>query len=85
MVLDNLFKKNERAERIRAYKRIFESEDGKIVLQDLMRSCHVFSSTMDPNPTEHAYKEGERSVVLRIMRTLNIDPSKLEEAMKGQS
>lgn len=85
MVLDNLFKKNERAERIRAYKRVFESEDGKVVLQDLMKSCHIFTSTMDANPTEHAYKEGERSVVLRIMRTLNIDPSKLEEAMKGQN
>lgn len=83
MIVDNLFKRNERAERIRSYKRVFESDDGKVVLHDLMRSCHIFNSTMDANPTEHAYREGERSVVLRILKTINIDPSKLEEAMKG--
>jgi len=84
MAID-LFKRNERAERIRAYKRVFESEDGKRVLQDLMKSCHVFSSTMDANPHELAYREGERSTVLRIMRTLNIDPAELEKATAGQS
>ena len=84
MTID-LFKRNERAERIRAYKRVFDSEDGKKVLQDLMKSCHVFTSTMDANPNETAYKEGERSVVLRIMRTLKIDPSEIEKFTGGQS
>lgn len=84
----DLFKRNERAEMIRAYKRVFESEDGKKVLADLAKAGHVYRSTMDPNPNEVAYKEGERSMVLRIMRTVKTDPSELEKYLNeldGQS
>lgn len=73
---------------IRAYKRVFESEDGKKVLADLAKAGHVYRSTMDPNPNEVAYKEGERSMVLRIMRTVKTDPSELEKYLNeldGQS
>lgn len=80
MAID-LFKRNERAERIRAYKRVFESEDGKKVLQDLMKSCHVFTSTMDESANEVIYREGSRSVVLRIMRTISINPSEFERML----
>lgn len=81
-------KRQERAEIIRAYKRVFESEDGKRVLADLMKNAHMYRSTMDPNPHELAYKEGERSMVLKILRTIKADPSELEtylNKLEGQS
>jgi hypothetical protein len=80
----DLFKRQERAERIRAYKRFFESDDGRLILNDLKRSCHFYTTTMDGNPQELAYKEGERSVVLRILRTISTDPAELEKILNEQ-
>lgn len=77
----DIFKRQERAERIRAYKRVFESDDGKLVLSDLIKVCHVFNTVMDANPVEMAYKEGERSVVLRILRTLKTNPAEMEKIL----
>lgn len=84
----NIFKRQERAEIIRAYKRVFESEDGKKVISDLMKNAHMFRSTMDANSNEMAYREGERSMVLKILRTIKADPSELEKYLneiEGQS
>ena len=74
-----------RTKTVRAYRDVFNSEEGKLVLSDLCKSCHVFHSTFDTNPNETYYREGERSVVLRILRTLEVDPFELEKQLKGQS
>ncbi len=74
-----------KAEKIRKYRELFSTDFGKEVLHDLCKSCHVYHSTFDNNPQEMAYREGERSVVLRILRTINIDPLELDKLMRGQS
>ena len=66
-----MFKSKEMKATILAYKRFFDTTDGKIILKDLMKSCHVLSSTMDKDPYETAFNEGARSVVLRIIKTNN--------------
>ena len=66
-----MFKLKEMKATILAYKRFFDTTDGKIILKDLMKSCHVLSSTMDKDPYETAFNEGARSVVLRIIKTNN--------------
>jgi len=82
----DFFKQSKKARIVQAYRSIFNSDQGKEVLHDLCKSCHIFHSTMDQNPHEMAYKEGERSVVLRILRTLEIDPFELDRLIKkGQS
>lgn len=82
----NIFKESKKAQMIRAYRTVFGTDDGKKVLNDLCKSCHVLHSTMDANPHEMAYKEGERSVILRILRTIEIDPFELDRLIKkGQS
>jgi hypothetical protein len=65
-----------------AYRTIFDSDSGIRVLHDLIKTCHVLQPTMDPNPYEMAYKEGERSVVLRILKTLETDPARILELIK---
>lgn len=62
---------------IKAYQRLFATDDGKIVLQDLMQSCHMLSQNFGSDPNEAMYSEGERAVVLRILRTLNTDAEML--------
>ena len=78
------WKRQKRADLVRAYKNIFDSEEGKLVLHDLMKNFHVLHSTMDANPNEVMFKEGERSVVLRILRTINMDANELEKILNEQ-
>lgn len=74
-----------KANKIRLYREFFNTDNGKIVLHDLCKACHIYNSTYDDNPQQMAYREGERSVVLRILKTINIDPYELDKLLKGQS
>lgn len=54
------------------------------MLVDLMKGCHVQSSTMHELPHVMAYKEGQRDTVLRILKMLKIDHRKLLEELEKQ-
>jgi len=60
------------------YKRVFDSEDGKVLLADLERDCYLKSSLFSKDAMEMAFREGMRSIILHInsMRTLDIDDFK---------
>lgn len=78
-----LFKREKRvADTIAAYQKLFNSDEGKIVLLDLIKSCNVLNTTYSTDSHETAYREGERSVVLRILKTINTDPARVMELMK---
>ena len=68
-----------RIERLAAYRSFFESASGRLVLQCLRESCSGESSTFHPDPYEHAYRAGRRSVYLGIMEAL--DAAELAELM----
>lgn len=54
-----------------AYKKIFESDDGKLVIKDLEKRCHFMSTTnVKGDSHESAYMEGQRSVLLFIKSML---------------
>lgn len=55
------------AEVIRAYNRLFNTTDGKLVLEDLKRAHWINRPTFDVNTNLMSVREGERNVVLRIM------------------
>lgn len=67
---------------IYAYQRLFKTEDGQIVLKDLMRSCHFDQPSFDPDPYRTAFNEGERHLLLRILKTINSDPEQLLQLIK---
>lgn len=54
-----------------SYRRIFASEDGKIIWDDLAKAHYMTSSTFSSDPLELARREGERNVLLRIWSILN--------------
>lgn len=73
-VLKDRFRLNE------AYRHVFDGPDGELVLAHLAKVNFVFSSTFvqgDPHMT--AMHEGQRRLVLSIMRQLNVDLSKLQQ------
>ena len=60
-----------------AYKLIFDSDEGKIVLSDLEKRCHFWSTTnVKGDSHESAYMEGQRSVLLFIKSMLQNDNTK---------
>ena len=68
------FKKEQKfVDNINAYKAVFDSEDGKTVLYDLIRHNYVLSTAETP------VEEGQRRVVIEILRKLNSNPKKLLE------
>lgn len=79
----NVLKKNRDV--IKAYHRLFNTVDGKIVLQDLMQKHNMLKPVFDENPYSMAHKEGERNVVLRLMQFLNVSGEALEEMTKEQT
>ena len=72
MIEDNKVKaENEKkqAERIQAYKRLFQTDDGKIILADLESFCGFNNTSVsehDPNVYQTFFAEGKRRVYLRI-------------------
>jgi len=60
-----------------AYQRIFNSDDGKIIISDLEKRCHFWSTTnVKGDSHESAYMEGQRSVLLFIKSMLQNDNTK---------
>ncbi len=54
-----------------AYKAVFETDDGKLVFEDLARRFHMFQPTYSTLGThDTAFAEGQRSVALFIRNQL---------------
>lgn len=62
----------------RAYRRLFSTEDGKLVLEDLMKCNFIATPSVGTDVHMTYFNEGARSVVLRIIRTCNLEEKQLE-------
>jgi len=73
-------KATERAQALHeAYRHTFSSEAGQRVLNDLMHRFHIFGSTFAEDARAHAFREGERNVVIDIIDKLDISPEEFRE------
>jgi hypothetical protein len=68
----------EAARTIKAYQRLFSTDDGQIVMKDLMKSCFLSRSVIGADPHETYFNEGVRSVMLRLLQQANIDDKQIE-------
>ena len=60
-----------------AYKQVFNSDEGKLIISDLEKRCHFWSTTnVKGDSHESAYMEGQRSVLLFIKSMLQDDNTK---------
>ena len=60
------------------YDRLFKSEDGQKLLEDLARRNHVFDVVTVENPQISAFRDGRRSVVVDIINYLGLNTKDLE-------
>ena len=62
------------------YRRTFESDDGKVVLEDLKKRCSFYQTTHQPgDPHESAFLEGQRYAVLMILNLMNETKQEMNE------
>lgn len=62
---------------IRAYSALFNSDDGKIVLHDLINTTGMLGSSLDlkhPNQLVSAFNDGAKSILHRIITQISMDP-----------
>lgn len=80
-------KEKKMVDTINHYKEVFGSEVGRKVLLDMAKAVNLQGTSYDPDPSQMAFNEGQKAVVLRILRTIETDPAKLLELIKlaGQS
>ena len=64
------------------YNRLFDCEDGQVVLDDLMRRGHVLNSKFVSDPNAMAFDQGRRQMVLDILNILNFDVGKFRKRLK---
>jgi endo-1,4-beta-D-glucanase Y len=63
--------------KIRAYKKFFGTDEGRIVLWDMMKANNFRQSTFSTNAHEMAFNEGRRSVILQILSITETDERKI--------
>ena len=68
-----------------AYKRVFNTPDGRLILQDLIEQHGVIHSVFDQNPNLMALREGERNVVLRILSLIDCSSNEILKKIKDHS
>jgi hypothetical protein len=62
--------------RAQDYQNIFNTDEGKRVLYDLIKTHHCLSTINPEKPHLAGFCEGERNVVLRILKILQFKPEK---------
>jgi hypothetical protein len=65
-----------------AYKAVFKTPDGDLVLRHLMKSFHVYRPTFSSNAADAAFKEGQRHVVLSILRFICRDANQIKKQLE---
>jgi DNA/RNA-binding domain of Phe-tRNA-synthetase-like protein len=73
---------DESAKVINAYRRLFSTEDGQIVLKDLARSCFMNRSVIGKDANDTYFNEGARSVILRIFETSEMSTQQVDALVK---
>lgn len=72
-----------RTQRLKDYRKLFSSDVGKRVLNDLIAQHYVMSSTyVRGDALDMAFREGQRNVILRIMSVMNYDAEKVDKMIK---
>jgi len=62
------------------YQRVFDTIEGKLVLEDLRKRCFVDRTTYNDSHGQMSFAEGRRSIYIHITNTLN---KNLQEIVEG--
>jgi len=74
----------ERKREVDLFRDVFAGEQGQDLLAILAKKFHVYKFLQTPDPYVSAFQEGQRSVVVQIMETLNSDLDALKRRLDIQ-
>ncbi len=77
-------KMRERRETLEAYRKVFNSHEGRLILKDLMKSCSFYDSVFNTDLNTMAFDEGQRALVLRIINTIKLTPSQIDQMFDAE-
>ena len=67
---------------VEAYKTVFSTDKGRVVLIDLMNKCFVTEPVTDKDPVVSAFNDGKRCAVLDILKMVGFDERTLIELLQ---
>lgn len=67
--------------RVKSYQDLFNSPVGRQVMNDLIANHSLLSSTFNGDVNQMLIKEGERNVILRILKIMKTDVAQFKERM----
>lgn len=68
---------------IGAYQRLFNTDDGKVVLKDLAKASGFTATSFVDSPYSTAFNEGARTLFLRIVQTINTNIDELVKLLEN--
>ena len=68
---------------VESYRRLFRTQDGERVLKDLMSVCGYSRSSFDSDAVKMAFYEGQRAVILRIVKTVNMTDKEILDILRN--
>ena len=74
----------ERKREIDLFRDVFAGEQGQDLLAILAKKFHVYKFMQTPDPYVSAFQEGQRSVVVQIMETIQTDLDALKRRLDLQ-
>ena len=74
----------ERQREIDLFRDVFAGEQGQDLLAILAKKFHVYKFMQTPDPYVSAFQEGQRSVVVQIMETIQTDLDALKRRLDLQ-
>ena len=74
----------DRKREIELFRDVFAGEQGQDLLAILAKKFHVYKFLQTPDPYVSAFQEGQRSVVVQIMETINSDLDALKRRLDIQ-
>ena len=67
---------------LQAYKRLFSSDEGQMVLKDLVSTHGMLSTSFKSDVNDMIFREGERNVILRILDKISYKEEQLMKLIK---
>lgn len=71
-------------EAIRKYKIVYDTPEGRWVLENILKLCHYGDSCLGNSTDETYFKLGEHNIGLEIAQRITADIQKLEESSKKE-
>lgn len=72
------------SEKFKAYQRLFNTNDGKIVLDDLKRISGLENALYDKDANRLYYLEGRRSIVCDIKEVVELSNDRMNQLLEAE-